>query len=320
MSAPRDVDRLLNIYLQEGPMELPDASYDQVRARIDQTRQRVGIGPWRFSLMNNNIVRVGLAAAAVVVIAVIAINLLPGTPPPGGEPSTSPSVAPSEAAQQSAAPSTWTGLQAGPFVIADSDVAVQVTVDIASPGWSHATDLDYVGKDPEGVDDGSDSPEANGAILIAWSWPAGTGFNVYGDPCQWSTTIPGTLATTPDEIAEAFTAQAQTEPTTPVDITVGGHAGKALTLTVPMSYHQEPDVSREVEFADCDQGLFGYYAAETEPTPSRNVQGPGQIDELWILDVNGSIVILDASYGPATPADLVEEVRTMAESATFETP
>jgi hypothetical protein len=195
---------------------------------------------------------------------------------------------------------------------------VQITVEIASPGWSHDSGLDYVGKDPEGVDDGSDSPEANGALLIAWSWPAGTGINVYGDPCQWSTTIPPTPATTPEEIAEAFTAQAETEATAPVDVTVGGYAGKAVTLTVPMSYHQEPDVSREVEFADCDEALFGYYAAETEPTPSRNVQGPGQIDELWIFDVDGSFVILNPSYGPATPADLIDEVRAMAESATFE--
>jgi hypothetical protein len=29
-------------------------------------------------------------------------------------------------------------------------------------------------------------------------------------------------------------------------------------------------------------------------------------------------VILNGSYSPATPADLVEEVRAMAESATFE--
>jgi hypothetical protein len=59
--------------------------------------------------MNNNIVRVGLAAAAVVVIAVIAINLLPGsTPPPGGSPSVSPSVEPSQAesSEPSASPAS----------------------------------------------------------------------------------------------------------------------------------------------------------------------------------------------------------------------
>ena len=42
----------------------------------------------------------------------------------------------------------------------------------------------------------------------------------------------------------------------------------------------------------------------------------GQIDEFWFLDVEGSIVILDLSYSPATPDDLVEELRTLAASAT----
>jgi hypothetical protein len=262
--------------------------------------------------MNNNIVRVGLAAAAVVVIAIIAINLLPGSPTPGGEPSTSPSAAPSEAAQ-SAEPSSWTGLPAGPLEIAGSDAPVPVTVELTSPGWARDSEIDYVYKD----DDGLDPPETVGGGLIAWSWPAGTEFHVYGDPCLWSTTIPATPATTPDEIAEAFSTQPASEPTAPVDVTVGGYAGKAITLTVPMSYHQEPDVSREVEFADCDQGNYGYYQAASDTEPSRNAQGPGQIDELWILDVNGSIVILDGFYGPATPAEVIEEIRAMAESATF---
>jgi hypothetical protein len=263
--------------------------------------------------MNNNIVRVGLAAAAVVVIAIIAINLLPGTNPPGGDPSVSPSAEPSAAAQ-SAEPSSWTGLQPGPFVVSDANAPVQVTVEIASPGWSHSAENEFLHKD----DDGLDAPESVGAALLAWQWPAGTGINVYGDPCQWSTTTPATPATTPDEIAEALAAQAQTEPTDTVDVTLDGNAGKAITLTVPMSYHQDPDVSREEEFAACDLALFGFYGSELENEPARNAQGPGQVDELWIVNVDGSFVILDASYGPSTPANLIEEMRAMAESATFE--
>ena len=53
---------------------------------------------------------------------------------------------------------------------------------------------------------------------------------------------------------------------------------------------------------------------------ARNAQGAGQVDELWILDVAGRIVILDAAYGPAVPAQLVDEMRALAASATFEVP
>ncbi len=35
------------------------------------------------------------------------------------------------------------------------------------------------------------------------------------------------------------------------------------------------------------------------------------------IAVTSAIVILHATYGPATPADLVEEVRKIAASATF---
>jgi hypothetical protein len=82
-----------------------------------------------------------------------------------------------------------------------------------------------------------------------------------------------------------------------------------------------PGATREEEFADCDQSTFASWGLEAdESIPDRYHQGPGQVDELWILDVDGSIVIIDAMYGPATPPDLVEELRALAESATFAAP
>ena len=104
MSAPRDLDRLLQSFLNEGPQELPDPSYDEVRDRMQHTRQRAFIGSWRISDVSN-FLKIGLAAAAVVVIAVVAINVLPGSPTPGGEPSASPSVEPSVAPTAEPTPS-----------------------------------------------------------------------------------------------------------------------------------------------------------------------------------------------------------------------
>jgi len=94
MTPRRDPDRLIHAFLMGGQTELADPVYDAVRDRIEETRQRAVIGPWRASDVNN-FLKIGLAAAAVVVIAIIAINLLPGSPAPGGEPSASPSVSPS---------------------------------------------------------------------------------------------------------------------------------------------------------------------------------------------------------------------------------
>ena len=318
MTASRDPDRLIRAFLTEGDETLHDRVYDVVRAEIEQKPQRAGFGPWRTPIMNK-FVGFGLVAAAVVAAVLIGVQLL-GSPGgglggPADEPTPTPEASAAEpTAEPSQSSSAWAGLPEGPFVVTGADDPVQTTVSIASPGWYSLSDFDAVGRD----DDGLDPPQSVGGVLLAWAWPAGTEFNVFGDPCQWTTTIPDTPATTPDEIAAGFAAQAQTDATEPVDVTVGGYAGKAVTLHTPMSY-EVPGATREEEFGDCDQETFAFYGVVgDEVSHERNSQGPGQIDELWILDVEGSILILDAAYGPATPADLVEELRNLVESATFE--
>ena len=312
MTASRDPDRLIVAFLHEGEDELQDQVYDAVRERIEQTRQRVVIGPWRTPIMNRT-VGFGLVAVALVAAVFVGAQLL-GSPSgaPGSDPT--PSASPDPTPEATPSPSAEAGFPR-PLVVTNTDSPVLVTVSAASSGWVPLPGLDAISK----ADDGLDPPETVGAALVAWAWPAGTGFQVYGDPCQWSSTISETLATTPDEIAAAFADQALTDATAPVDVTIDGYAGKAVTLHVPMTYDL-PGATREEKFAECDQSVFGFYGIEGETEPTRNAQGAGQVDELWILDVDGSIVFLDATYSPATPDDLVEELRTLAESATFELP
>ena len=312
MNARRDSDRLIRAFLREGEEELHDQVYDAVRAQVEQKRQRAFFGPWRTPIMNR-IVGFGLAAAAVVAAVFIGSQLL-GSPAGGGQGSgATPSAEPTATAEPTPTPSAEADIRQ--VLVTNTDAPVQTTVSIATSGWFPLAGLDALTKN----DDGLDPPESVGAALLAWAWPAGTGFHVYGDPCLWSATIPEAPATTPDEIAAAFAAQALTDATAPVDVTVGGYAGKAITLHVPMAY-DVPNATREERFADCDNDVFGFYGVEGETEPTRNAQGAGQVDELWILDVDGSIVILDATYSPSTPDDLVEEVRTIAESATFGAP
>jgi hypothetical protein len=310
MNAPRDPDRLIRAFLMEGEELLEDQVYDAVRAEIDQKRQRTFIGPWRTPLMNRSAV-FGLGAVAVVVIGLFLGSQLLGTP--GNTGSGGPTATPEPSVAE--ATSTPAAFEPRPVVVTGADAPVQVTVNVTSSGWVPFEEFELIGKD----DDSLDPPESVGVALLAWSWPAGTGFDVYGDPCAWSTTIPETPATTPEELATAFAAQAMTAATAPVDVTVGGYAGKAVTLHVPISF-DIPGATREEKFGDCDSDVFGFYGVAGESEPTRNAQGAGQIDELWIVDVDGSIVIIDATYAPAAPAELVAELRALAESATFELP
>lgn len=300
MTASRDPDRLIHAFLLEGEEELHYQVYDSVRAAIEHKRQRVSFGPWRTPIMNK-FVAIGLGAAAVIVLLFVGSRLLgsPGSPNvgAGGEPTptTQPSATPS--------PSPAGGfLPEGPFLVQDEGQtaadAPRITVTIPAPGWTPRAEFG-------GLERGTQGHPPQSAMLL-WSWPAGTTFQVYGDPCQWESTEPINAGTV-DELAAALAAQPSRDASDPVDVTVGGYAGKHVTLHVP----------DDAVFSDCDQGIFASYGVSE---PSRFHHGPGQIDELWILDVDGAFVILDAMYRPDTPPELVEEMRRIAESATFEAP
>jgi hypothetical protein len=68
--------------------------------------------------------------------------------------------------------------------------------------------------------------------------------------------------------------------------------------------------------------------ASEDRSPDRYLQrgGPeggsmqGQTDELWIVDVNGQIVVLDLAYYSATPQAILDELRGILASATFDVP
>ena len=313
MTANDDLDRQLTAFLREGPTDLPDPSFDAVRDRTEVTRQRVVLGPWRVPDMNRYLA-VGLGAAAVVALAVVGIGLLPRSESGvGGTPSTAPSAAPStvpSVAPSAPAPSTSAFLPEGSFVVGSTsgtppgDGVPQITVMIPASGWSFNPEFSSLGKGED-----ADPPEA---VVLLWAERPGTGFNVYGDPCHWESTKPATPVTTPEQLAKALSQQASRNGSTPTKTTIDGHPAWKVTLHVP---NDAPD--RETAFADCDQQQFASYGIEGQSGPARYHQGPGQIDEFWITEVDGSIVIIDATYRPSTPAALIEEMRDIAESATF---
>ena len=90
MTKLRDTDQLIREFLADGLTELPDRAYEAVRSHIDQTRQRVVIGPWREEQMSR-FAMFAIAAAAVVLIAVVGIKFLPIGGGIGAQPTPSPS-------------------------------------------------------------------------------------------------------------------------------------------------------------------------------------------------------------------------------------
>ena len=176
-------------------------------------------------------------------------------------------------------------------------------ITVAVPtGWSFDAGVAHLSKG----DEVENVPEAT---ILLWSHPAGTEFYVPGDACRSESTRPDTPATTPDEISAALAAQASRDASEPVDATIGGYSGKSLTLHVPDA----------AVFGDCEGETYLTYATGDDPG-ARPQQGSGQIDEISVLDVDGATVIISAQYRPDTRPELVDEMRSIAQSATFELP
>ncbi len=284
-TSDRDVNRAIRSWLHEDRHEdvsrIAGAVLDQVET-IPQ-RRATWWPAWRTPIMNK-IVTYSLGAAAVVVLLFAGSQILS----PGGlfgtAPTPTPTVEPTPATHS--------------LTLRGAPVTVTATVPDAS--WSG---------DPGGgiITKGG---EQDGAGFITF---VEDGYYVYGDPCQWATTKPDAQATTVDEVVAALSAQASRDASAPVDITLDGHTGKSITLHVP----------DDANFVECDRsegvGTFASWGTATED-PARYHQYPGQIDKLWIVEVDGHIVIIDGLYGPAAPQDLLDELDAIVQSATWETP
>jgi hypothetical protein len=75
-----------------------------------------------------------------------------------------------------------------------------------------------------------------------------------------------------------------------VDVSIDGYSGKMIELTFPS----------DIDLADCDAGEFRSWEG-------RFHQAPGQVDQIYILDVAGQRLVIDSHFLPGTTeADLAE--------------
>jgi hypothetical protein len=171
---------------------------------------------------------------------------------------------------------------------------------------------------------GATSPELTMLLPDGWEWdeadnglirqasedPAtfvmvgsSTVANIWADRCQWTgTELDPPVGPTVDDLATAFATVWGPGATAPVDAVLDGFAGKHMVLTVPT----------DIDFADCDGGEFRGWSDNTGCC--RYYQGPGQIEEVWILDVDGDRILVRTSYFPELSAQARAEQQQVIES------
>jgi hypothetical protein len=194
------------------------------------------------------------------------------------------------------------GLPAGPHLLSEGiDGGVPITVTIAAPLWNG---------EPNGGSlcwgDPADpcADPAGGVGLLAFQ---GRGYSVYAESCTWASTGPDTPSTTVDGLIDTLANQGSRAETVPAEgITVDGHAGQRIVLAM-----------HPVTIETCDNGYIAMFGLP-DADPARYTEDQDLIEEVWAVDVNGQLVVLDATYYPDTPQNLIDELRAMLVSATFE--
>ncbi|MGH2456830.1 MAG: hypothetical protein ACRDHD_11320 [Candidatus Limnocylindria bacterium] len=258
----------------QGHTPLPDTVRDAVREKLATLKQVAPLpGPMRnirMSVIIPSPVRYGLVAAAVLTAAILGTALISRGPNLGG-PGATPTPTPTPP------PLAGDPLEPGTYSIARGSLNATISV---PAGWSSL--------DSRGVAKGDNQTFA---VVVFWPFPTELA-EVYSDPCHWKTSaIEPPVGPTVDDLADALAAQEMRGDAVPTDVTLGGYEGKVLEMSVPT----------DIDFTDCDDGSFYSWAG-------RFHQGPGQIDVVYILDVEGQRQVLIAHHMPGvSAADLAEQ-------------
>ncbi len=316
MSTDRDTSRIVRSWLEEGATALPDRVLDAVLDQVPATSQRRPWRPARRISEVNNVWKLAIAAAAVVVVAIVGFNFLPNergiTAGPGPSPTPAPTQTPTPTPVPS--PSTASNVNAtGNFVPGTTYVIDQggiasgrMTFTVPATGWS-AFDPLFVGKNLAGgrPGDGDVFDLYFGPFVVA---------NVYAGGCHWlGTALTPPVGPTVDDLANALLDQAGPGAPPPVAVTLDGHPGKKVELSIP----QDLDVS--TCDSDGDFTLFGRWLnAGQRYGAAPWTYGNGQHNTVYIIDVDGKRQVIDSMYLPGTSAADRAELDQIIASIRFE--
>lgn len=239
-----------------------------------------------------NSMRIGIAAAVVVVVAALIGYQLLIAPNVGG-PGPTPSPSPSPSATQTAVahfptfPGAPKPVDAGTYDLGP-DFPVSISF-VVPAGW-----LSCVNN--------------AGLLCPADGWGGVNIFivtNVVADPCDETALRDPSVGPTVENLVTAISSLPWSAVTLPTDITINGFRGKELEVTAPVS---SPCVGTD-EFATW---------ATTLTDRATNVS-PGERNRLRILDVHGTrVVIAGASLPGTTSAQLLAEINAIIDSVRIE--
>lgn len=283
----------LEAYLEEfeGSTPLPDHVRGTIRAQLPSTHQRPAWLPVRRFPDMNSMMKLSLAAVAVVVAALLGYNYLLapniGSPRLGDPaPTPEPTPTPTPIALDGQDP-----LAAGRYQV-DPALPMYVTVEVPD-GWS-AGDA-WVVRGPKG----NAGPEG-----MAVRFYASNNLNLYAHPLVPGDGFMDSVGSSVSELVAAIVRHPDWIVTGTDPIAIDGYPGQVVHVTLPEGTSDETPFYL---FGDIFAGqVFGWEA--------------GQLFDLYIVNVAGEGLIVDAFHYAGTSMEDLAAQRTVIESIQIEAP
>jgi hypothetical protein len=231
-------------------------------------------------------------AAGVTVLAVAAVGIFL-MPPPGASPDTDPTPTSLYRSEPDLLPS-------GAYVI---DKLFERPITLELPGnWTglehsrgQAVIIKTVDAQPFGTVD-------NSVLLGIYAVDS-----VYADPCHDTKPV-SDAPTSVDGFVTAFTRAFDAQPGPVADTTVGGRGAKVF------------DLRNAVNADHCRSFHFSQWSFRNESgvAQGNGTSSGGSHQRIWLLDLDGTIILVDADSGEDAFPDDTEELYRIVESIRFE--
>jgi hypothetical protein len=145
------------------------------------------------------------------------------------------------------------------------------------------------------------------AIAKLSTWTIG---NLKADPCRWKAgTLDPPVGPTVGDLAAALIEQVRPAAATSTDVTLDGYRGKKVEYSAPSDF----------DHSSCDEGVYSRWEAASEPGDWGGwVEAGGQRNAVYIIDVEGQRLVIDAMSLPVASAADVAELDQIIASIRFE--
>ena len=283
MTHSPDFDRVTTAWLADGPVQLSDRVLEVVFEEVHRTRQQRSLRtPWRFNLMPAYL-RLAAGIAIAAVIGVGALTFFDRSPDVGVQPTPAPTASPST----SPAPEISDGpLAPGRYRYDGNGVRVTVTVPAGWEGGEFSVSKAPARELPDGANLGFRQPTS---VIL--------------DPCAPESGArligPSVDDLMTDDLVTAISGLPNVTASPPGDVTISGFDGKHLSFVV------------DTEGIDC---VMGFYGQGSFVRAADN----GQRQDLWILDVAGTRLVIDAATYPETTPAVRAELQSMVDTLVIE--